>query len=144
PLALLYTRPVIVQQDHDQRMMLMWSAFANRARAVRIDRELRARDLEIVSMPANALLLYNRRVGQFINGLTVQTRKGERPTGVGEPIETRKLRWEQWRTLHPQTRVLRPPTPDRLDHPGSPVLPYYDLPRHIGQVLPAETEVVVV
>lgn len=143
PYELLYTRPVIIQQDHDRRMMLMWSAFANRAAAVHIDRDLKARDLEIVSMPANALLLYNRRLGEFINGLTIQNRAGNRPTGIGADIATQKLRWREWRDQHPQTRVLAPLSSSR-NAPTAPALPYYDLPPQVGEVLPKEETIVVV
>lgn len=144
PYRLLYTRPVVIQADHDQRMMLLWNAFANRAAAVRIQRDLKGRDLEIVSMPANALLLYNRRLGQFINGLTLRTRSGERPTGMGETIETHKMTWARWRQLHPQTRVMALLGSTRSDHPAGPVLPYYDLPPNISDALPPEAAVAVV
>jgi len=143
PYRALYTRPVVIQQDHDRRMMLIWSAFCNRAMAVHIDRELKARDLEIVSMPANALLLYNRRLGQFINGVTLQTRDGSTPTGVGAPIETQKMPWSRWRAMHPRTRVLSPPI-NRPADPATPALPFYDMPPVVGEVLPPETRVVVV
>lgn len=143
PYELLYTRPVVVQQDHDRRMMLMWSAFANRAAAVHIDRDLKARDLEIVSMPANALLLYNQRLDEFINGLTVRNRKGNQPAGIGAAIPTQKLRWREWREQHPQTRVMAP-LPTSRDAPAAPALPYYDLPPQVSEVLPAEQTVVVV
>lgn len=143
PYELLYTRPVVVQQDHDRRMMLMWSAFANRAAAVHIDRDLKARDLEIVSMPANALLLYNQRLGEFINGLTITNRAGKRPAGIGAPITTHKLRWVEWRERHPQTRVMAP-LPASRNAPAAPALPYYDLPPEAGEVLPVAESVVVV
>jgi len=132
PYAALYADPVVIQSDHDQRMILFWSAFANRAQAFEIAHELKGRDLGIVSMPANALLLYNSRLGQFINGLTgltqpVGRRLGEKPTGLRDPIRTWKMPWSTWRARHPQTRVLQP------DHtfpnaPKAPVLPYYKLP----------------
>jgi hypothetical protein len=129
PFASLYAAPVIQQQDHDRRMLLMWSAFANRAQAWTLSGrgggELRARDLEIISMPANALLLYNTRRGQFINGLTGLTGDGQKPAGLGEPIQAHKMRWRQWRGMHEQTMVLRPvPTAVEVLPPG-PILPYY-------------------
>ncbi len=144
PYRLLYTRPVVIQPDHDKRMMLLWSPFANRARACYIGRDLRARDLEIVSMPANALLLYNRRLGQFINGLTLQTRKGESPAGIGTEIATQKMTWKRWRDLHPQTRVLAPLPGQRLDYPATPALPYYDLPPRPESLLEPQTQVAVI
>lgn len=133
PFAALYTNPVVVHSDHDRRMILFWSAFANRAQAFEINRELKGRDLEIVSMPANALLLYNSRLGQFINGLTGLTQPigrtlGDKPTGLRDPIRTWKMPWSIWRSRHPQTRVLQPYR-THLNAPNAPVLPYYKLPR---------------
>ncbi|MCC6422449.1 MAG: DUF3179 domain-containing protein [Phycisphaerales bacterium] len=136
PYAVLFSNPVVIQTDHDRRMILFWSAFANRAQAFEITRELKARDLEIVSMPANALLLYNSRLGQFINGLTGLTQPlgrklGDKPAGVRDPIRTWKMPWSTWRTRYPQTRVLQPVrTP--ANAPAAPVLPHYKLPREPG------------
>jgi len=79
PYQSLYSTPVVIQSDREKRMMLLWSPFANVARAFAMDRQTKARELDIVSMPANALLVYNARIGQFINGLTGLTPKGDRP-----------------------------------------------------------------
>jgi len=108
PYAQLYQTPVVVQADHEKRLMLIWSAYANRALAITIHRDLHARDLDIVSTPANALLLYNTRLGQFINGLTGMTVKGEKPAGFGSEISALKMPWSQWRQLHADTSVLAP------------------------------------
>lgn len=108
PYAQLYQTPVVVQADHEKRLMLIWSAYANRALATTIHRDLHARDLDIVSTPANALLLYNARLGQFINGLTGLTVHGEKPAGFGSEISTLKMPWSQWRQLHADTSVLAP------------------------------------
>src|SRR5207302_2253924 len=86
PYSILYRAPVVIQSDHDKRLVVMWSAFANRASAALVRRDIKARDLEVVSMPANALLLYNSRGGQFINGLTWLTVRRQRPTGFVAPI----------------------------------------------------------
>jgi hypothetical protein len=98
----LFAAPVIIQADHDKRMILIWSAYANRALAMPIGHDLRARDLEVVSTPANALLLYNSRSGQFINGLTGETTRHERPAGFSDatPLFTEKLPWKDWKARH--------------------------------------------
>jgi hypothetical protein len=57
-------------------------------------------------MPADALLLYNARIGQFINAFTGTTLTGERPDGFKTPIDTRRTNWREWRTLHPDSQVL--------------------------------------
>src|SRR6185295_9912684 len=41
PYRALYRRPVVSLVDYDKRMLLMWSAYANRAMAVTLTRELR-------------------------------------------------------------------------------------------------------
>src|SRR5581483_4804512 len=59
PYQALYSTPVVIQTDRDKRMIVLWSPFANVAHAFQIGREIKSRELDIVSMPANALLLYN-------------------------------------------------------------------------------------
>jgi hypothetical protein len=110
---------------------------------MRIDRSIKARDLEIISMPANALLIYNSRLGQFINGLTGRTMDGQKPAGFGTTIPTVKTTWKLWRTLHPQTRVLTSPARDDPPTPTQPLLPFYPMPPDAGG-LPIQTTVVVV
>ena len=48
PYATLFHYPVVAQANHDKRMLLMWSPFANRANAVNITRDLRGRHLVMV------------------------------------------------------------------------------------------------
>src|SRR5205814_476482 len=52
PYAQLYATPVVIHTAREKRMMLMWSPLANFARAALVDRDLHARELDIVSMPA--------------------------------------------------------------------------------------------
>jgi hypothetical protein len=142
PFAALYSQPLVVQSDQAQPTMLIWSAFANCARAVRIDRSIRAGELEIVSMPANALLIYNARLGQFINGVTGLSPDGRVPEGFGEEIPTVKTTWNRWLRLHPKTRVLVP-SDDEGDSPHQPVLPYFPMPGDSAD-LSADTTVVLI
>lgn len=137
PYVALYRAPVVFQSDREQRMLLIWSAFANRAVAFNITRELRPRDMEIVSMPADALLLYNRRYGQFINGVTGRRHNGREVEGFVSPVETRKLAWRDWRAAHPDTRVLTLPGVDLRDQlPNGPLLPFFPKPRVGGELEP--------
>src|SRR5689334_10069709 len=99
PYAALFSTPVVLQSNHEQRFVLLWSAFANRALAFKVDREIKASELSIVSMPVNALLLYNGRNGQFINGVTGDTTRSEKPAGLHAAVATQKLPWSQWRRL---------------------------------------------
>ncbi len=128
PFATLYHYPVVTQSDHDKRMLLMWSPYANRAMAVNIERDLRARDLDVVSMPAGALLLYNTRIGQFINGLTARRMDGSLPHGFQSAIHTTKTTWREWRTAHADTRVLVAPGGGTAGGPVSPIQPRQKMP----------------
>ena len=128
PYATLYSSPVVIQADREKRMMLMWSAYANRAVAVTVARDVRARDLEVVSTPANALLLYDCRVGQFMNGLKGQTMTGQKPPGFGAPIPTTKMMWSTWRSTHHATRVMVAMAPPRPNAPSHPIPPSCPMP----------------
>lgn len=144
PYSVLYFNPVLIQQDHEKRMVLMWSAFANRAVAGGITRDVKARDLEIVSMPANALLLYNRASGQFINGLKNQTMDGRKPMGFTNPIVVSTMTWKDWRGINPETKVMGPTgAPLPAAPPKRPILPAYPMPPAILD-FPADTRIVLV
>ena len=69
PYAALYSTPVVIHAQHDKRVLVMWSPTANRALATTVKRDLRARHLDVVSTPANALLLYDTARAQFISAL---------------------------------------------------------------------------
>jgi hypothetical protein len=106
PYSMLYSTPVVFITDYDRRLLLMWSARANPAIAFTISREFKSRDLQIVTTPADTLLLFDRRLGQFIVALTGQTAQGERPTGINQQVPTTKTTWSNWRKLHPGTKLL--------------------------------------
>jgi hypothetical protein len=122
PYACLYQSPVVVQSDRQQRLLLMWNPRANAATAVEVARELKARELDIVSEPADGLLLYNGRTGQFIAGVTGNTPRGEKPAGVEKRLSVAKLTWKQCKAQQPQTRVMLPVT-GRYDGPVKPLPP---------------------
>lgn len=126
PYRYLYYAPIIVQNEREKRYMLIWSAFANRAIAWQITRQIHPRELDIVSMPANALLIYNGRNGQFINGLTGLTTSGSKPDGFVAPVPTVKMPWGRWRALHPQTKVVQ--FAELSARVGVPVLPQFPIP----------------
>ena len=106
PYAPLFRSPVIVQSDRERRMMLIWSAYANAATAMEVSRDVKARDLDIVCDPADTLLLYNGRTGQFIVGLTGETHHRQKPAGVEGHLPALTQTWRHWRAAHPATRVL--------------------------------------
>ncbi len=126
PYRTLYYAPVILHNEREKRYMLMWSAFANRAVAWHVTRQLQARELDIVSMPANALLIFNSRVGEFINGLTGLTAHGAKPEGFLSPVPTFKMTWARWHALHPQTKVVQ--VADTTTQIAAPVLPQFPIP----------------
>ncbi len=106
PCGSLAQAPVILHQEADKRLILMYSPYAGRAMAYAVDHSVKARELDIVSMPANAMLLYNSRIGQFINAFTGLTLDGHRPAGMLHPIQTYRTTWGKWLAEHPDTKVL--------------------------------------
>ena len=129
PYHALYAAPVVIQADHDKRMILIWSALANRAVASHINHDLRAVNLEIVSTPDCAVLLYNTQVGQFINGVTGLTNQSKKPMGFLSPIYPQKMAWRDWLAAHPAAMVMAPPPGARADKiPNAPLLPMMPRP----------------
>ena len=108
PYACLFETPVIVQSDRDQRLLLMWSPFANAATALAVELELKARQLDIASAPADGLLLYNSRRGEFIAAMTGRTPAGKQPAGVKSRLPVTKTTWKRWKSRFPQSRVMLP------------------------------------
>jgi hypothetical protein len=130
--ASLYRSPVVMLADRGGRLLLMWSPYANAASAWEVGRDVPARQLEIVAMPANTLLAYNARRGEFINGLTGENQRGQKATGLGQPIQTIKTTWRDWRTAHPETLVmLTQPEPGEV-LPTGPIRMAYPLPARLG------------
>jgi hypothetical protein len=128
PYAALFDTPVVIHADHDRRVAVMWSAYANRAVATEITRELRGTDLEVVSTPANALLVYNARLGQFINGFTGLTTDWKRPEGFRDTVPTVKTTWKAWRASFPESKVLKTATTSDV---RAPIVPTFPLPRAV-------------
>jgi hypothetical protein len=135
PVASLAAAPVIAHADGDRRLLVMYSPYAGRAQAFVVDNTIKPRELDIVSMPADALLVYNSRIGQFVNGFTGTTLTGDRPDGFKAPIETRRTSWREWRTLHPDTQVLA--TGSAVNEKIQPRFPA----RPVALELPRETRV---
>jgi hypothetical protein len=128
PYAALFRDPVIIQTDRDSRMVLLWSAYANRVLAFRVSDAVKARNLEVVSTPANAPLIYDTRHGQFINGLKGLTLDGRTPPGFSLPLRTTKTTWKQWRSMHPDGRVMALPATGADAAPTRPILPAWRIP----------------
>ena len=89
----------------------------------------RRRDLEIVCSPANSLLLYNGRLGQFINGVTGRTpggteahRRARTNPGVEDDLETMGDRSSANESALPSRAALP------ANSPSHPILPAYPLP----------------
>ena len=125
PYACLFETPVIVLSDRDQRMLLMWSPYANAATALSVALELKARDLDIASEPADGLLIYNARRGEFIAAVTGRTPGGEVPVGVKARVPVTKMTWKQWKAKHGETRVMLP-RDGSYDGPTGPVIRGHD------------------
>lgn len=109
PYACLYRTPVVVQSERADRLMLMWSPRANAVTALAVERELKGRDIDIVSDPHDGLLIHNGRCGQFISAITGMTIDNQKPTSARGRIATTKTTWKEWKSRYPETRVMRPP-----------------------------------
>lgn len=128
PYSAMYATPAVVHTDRADRWLLIWSPFANLSRAWQVDRAVRGRDLEIVSMPANATLVYNRRLGEFINGITGQNQNHETPPELREAITSQRMTWSAWRSRFPDTRVMPPMGRSSRQLPAAPVKQLYAIP----------------
>ena len=109
PYRALYASPMVLVTDYDKRLLLLWSAQANRATATVVGHDFRPRELEIVSRPADALLILNRRYGQYISSITGRTIDDRRPIGFVAPVAVEKTTWLAWRGAYPETRVMAIP-----------------------------------
>ena len=143
PYAALYSTPAVIHAQHDKHLLLMWSAPANRALAFTVAREVKARDLDVVSTPANALLLYDTARGVFINGLTGRTSDGQKPHGFLSPVGTSKMPWWKWRVAHPDTQVMAPAGKLSAGAPRQPMRPVYPMPK-MDLKQPAEASVAMI
>jgi hypothetical protein len=108
PLGCLYRSPIVLQSDREHRLMLMWSVRANAATGLSVAREVKARDLDIVSDPGAGLLVYSTRTGQFLSSITGETPHGEKWNGTETRVAVMKMTWKQWKTLEPETKVMSP------------------------------------
>ena len=144
PYNVLFENPVVVHADPPHKLVLLWSAYANRAVALTTDWTVKPRELEIVSMPANALLIFNSRVGQFINGITGLMPDGKKASGFDSQIPTQKMSWKSWRHLHPATLVLQPPPDWRGNGPTGPIPPRFKMPATNLPSLPPGTMVAMI
>ncbi|HEX8525282.1 MAG TPA: DUF3179 domain-containing (seleno)protein [Tepidisphaeraceae bacterium] len=140
PYAQLYWTPVIVQTDRDQRVLLAWNAYANACLATMVTRDVRARELDVVCEPANALLIYNSRVGQFINGVTGRMPGGAKPQNFLNRVPVWKGPWKAWRDAHPATKVYA--GVGKIGGPTAAILPREPLAK-TGDVKP-QTPVVLI
>lgn len=140
PSRALFDTPIVVVTDYSKRMLLMWSAHANRAVAVNITRDLRPRALEVVSTPADSLLIFDRRYGQFISSVTGKTIKGTEPHGFAAPIAVTKTTFAAWRAKHPDTSVMLP-VGDASSRPSTPLAPRAALPPDTSAAAPARTQI---
>jgi hypothetical protein len=122
PYRSLTDDPLILLTAFDKRALIVWSVTANCAVALPLDRDTNAREIEVVSRPADSLLLFDSRLGQFIVGVTGRTIKGEAPIGFGPAIAVEKMPLADWIARHPDTQIM---TSDLTvsSSAGVPVLP---------------------
>ncbi len=140
PYRSLLRTPIVQLTDFDRRLLLIHSPYANSATALDVTREIRAGDLEFVASPGNSTLVYNRKYGQYIVGLTAKTDAGDTPTGVRARVPTWRMPLMLWRRLYPESKLMVPNAADG-DSPGVEIKMKYP-PRLADTSLPAETPIV--
>lgn len=128
PYNQLYHRPVVLIQQREKKWVVLWSAYANRCVAMSVDRDVKARDLEVVSTPANSILVYNSRLGEFIVGVTGKTVDGKQPGGFRSIVPFSKSTFGTWRQAYPASQVLTAVTPEART-PKVPILPRFPMPK---------------
>ncbi len=142
PYRSLYRTPIVQLTDFDKRLIIIFSPYANSATVLDVSREVKATDLEYIASPYNSTLIYNRKYGQFIVGITGKTDAGAEATGVRDRLTTERLPLRLWRFRHPQTRLMIPTEADKSAL-GVPLMPQY--PIHLADSsLPPETPIVLV
>lgn len=108
PIAAMHHVPVIVWTQRDRRLVVTWSARAGIASAFWVDRNVRGRDLRVVANPHGVLLLFNSRLGEFFDSLSLRQKNGALLTGFEARIGARVTTWEKWKQENPQTLALQP------------------------------------
>jgi len=110
PYALPYHQlarwPLILISAFDKRALVIWSMTANCAVVLPLDRDTSPREIEVVSRPADSLLLFDSRLGQFIVGVTGRTVHGDKPAGFGTPLIAQTMPFADWIGEHPDTLVM--------------------------------------
>jgi len=127
PYRALADAPVILLSAFQKRALLIWSMTANRAVLLPLERDTPPREIEVVSRPADSLLLFDTRLGQFIVGVTGRTVSGGIPVGFGVSIPVHKMRFADWTRLHPDTLVMNTNTKG-VTTADDPVLPSLKFP----------------
>ncbi|MGN6626435.1 MAG: DUF3179 domain-containing (seleno)protein [Tepidisphaeraceae bacterium] len=126
PYRVLYRTPIVQLTDFDKRLIVIFSPYANSATALEVSHEIKAEDLEYVSSPGNATLVYNRKYGQFILGLTGRTDRGDEPIGVRGVLPVERVPTLTWRSEHPESKIILADAAD-ASLPGLPLLPRYPI-----------------
>jgi hypothetical protein len=142
PYRSLLRTPIVQLTNLDRRLILIHSPYANLATALEVEREVRAWDLECVAFPGNSTLVYNKKYGQFIVGVTGLTDHGARPTGVRERVDVYRMTLAEWRRLHPDSRLMLP-TSEEATSPGVPVAPRYPM-KLADTSMPPDTQVTLI
>ena len=142
PYRSVYRTPIVQITDFDRRALVIFSPYANSATVLDVTREVRATDLEYHSAPDNSTLVYNRKYGEFIVGVTGATDTGAVPTGVRGRVDTRRVPLREWRRTHPESRLMMPTTAD-AGLPGVPLMPRYEV-KLADTSLPSETPVLLI
>jgi hypothetical protein len=140
PYRCLLRTPIVQLTDFDRRLLIVASPRANLVSVIEVSRQSRAEDYAFVGSPGNSTLVYNRKNGQFIVGVTARTELDKEPAGVIDVLACYRLTLRQWRRVRPDARLMVPVARD-MTYPGVPVGPLYP-PQTRDASLPANTPVI--
>src|SRR5438445_173573 len=111
------TNPALVQAPHGIALILL---------SRRLQWPLVTLSL-LLSLALIALVVYDKRLGQFVNGLTGRTMARQKPTGFVAPLPSGTMTWKKWRELAPETKVMAPVAGAGMG-PSVPLPPAYPVP----------------
>jgi hypothetical protein len=126
PLSLLARCPLLVLEEFDQRVALLANVSAGRVLVCSLDPAVKAADLEALGTLDGSLLVYNRRYGQLIVGMSGRCPDGSRPIGFGPPRPPRWTTAGAWRLASRDAIVLKSPAPEMPPTPADALAVFFD------------------
>ncbi len=131
PIHLIEHHQIVNDRFGDERIAVAYDPLVDVARAYRAGRMTAGEDPRAGRFGVSGLiyrcnfLLYDRRDESLSAHFDGRTITGPRAGDVLEAVPVRVETLRAWRARHPDTRVLRPPEPRRIDYRYSPYSSYW-------------------